>query len=62
MAATASAAPSRRPAHSLRRRAQLRRADPVPSGVLGLESTSGRAEREYGLEAGEMLSYRAWMC
>ncbi|MET8952853.1 CU044_5270 family protein [Streptomyces sp. NPDC004533] len=35
--------------------------DPVTGAVLGLESTATRADREYGLKAGEVLSYRAWM-
>ncbi|MFF7188341.1 CU044_5270 family protein [Streptomyces sp. NPDC008222] len=35
--------------------------DPVTGAVLGLESTATRADPEYGLKAGEVLSYSAWM-
>ncbi|MFI6273748.1 CU044_5270 family protein [Streptomyces sp. NPDC050988] len=35
--------------------------DPVTGAVLGLESTATAADPEYGLEAGDVMDYRAWM-
>ncbi|WP_217206812.1 CU044_5270 family protein [Streptomyces sp. AC550_RSS872] len=35
--------------------------DPVSGAVLGLETTFTEAEPEYGVEAGDVMSYRAWM-
>ncbi|MFF3706184.1 CU044_5270 family protein [Streptomyces phaeochromogenes] len=35
--------------------------DPVTGAVLGLESTATVAEPEYGLKAGDVMDYSAWM-
>ena len=35
--------------------------DPVTGAVLGLESTATAAEPEYGLKAGDVMDYSAWM-
>jgi hypothetical protein len=35
--------------------------DPVTGAVLGLETTFTQAEPEYGVKAGDVMSYSAWM-
>ncbi|WP_031487907.1 CU044_5270 family protein [Streptomyces bicolor] len=35
--------------------------DPATGAVLGLETTFTRAEPEYGVKAGDVMSYSAWM-
>ncbi|MEU4609832.1 CU044_5270 family protein [Streptomyces umbrinus] len=35
--------------------------DPVTGAVLGLESTATAADPEYGLEAGDVMDYSAWI-
>ncbi|MBC2908305.1 CU044_5270 family protein [Streptomyces cupreus] len=35
--------------------------DPATGAVLGLETTFTRAESEYGVKAGDVMSYSAWM-
>ncbi|MEY9996714.1 hypothetical protein ABIE67_008746 [Streptomyces sp. V4I8] len=35
--------------------------DPVTGAVLGLETTFTKAEPEYGVKAGDVMSYSAWM-
>ncbi|KUL21150.1 CU044_5270 family protein [Streptomyces regalis] len=35
--------------------------DPATGAVLGLETTYTKAEPEYGVKAGDVMSYRAWM-
>lgn len=35
--------------------------DPATGAVLGLESTATVAEPEFGLEAGDVMEYSAWM-
>ncbi|MFF1448465.1 CU044_5270 family protein [Streptomyces sp. NPDC058274] len=44
--------------HSVRRMLIL---DPATGAVLGLEDTVTRNDPEYGLEAGDVMSYSAWM-
>ncbi|MFD8304689.1 CU044_5270 family protein [Streptomyces sp. NPDC059690] len=44
--------------HGLRRMLVM---DPVTGAVLGLESVFARAEPEYGVKAGDVMSYSAWM-
>jgi hypothetical protein len=45
-------------AHSTRRMLIV---DPVTGAVLGLEDTVTEDEPEYGVEAGDVMSYSAWM-
>ncbi|WP_406176733.1 CU044_5270 family protein [Streptomyces sp. NBC_00996] len=45
-------------AHSGRRMLIL---DPATGAVLGLEDTVTKADPEYGVKAGDVMSYRAWM-
>jgi hypothetical protein len=35
--------------------------DPATGAVLGMEDTVTKADPEYGLKAGDVMSYRAWM-
>lgn len=35
--------------------------DPATGAVLGLETTFTRAQPEYGVKAGDVMAYRAWM-
>ncbi|MER8008000.1 CU044_5270 family protein [Streptomyces sp. NPDC094149] len=44
--------------HGLRRMLVM---DPVTGAVLGLESVFARAEPAYGVKAGDVMSYSAWM-
>ena len=44
--------------HGLRRMLVM---DPVTGAVLGLESVFARAEPVYGVKAGDVMSYSAWM-
>ncbi|MEU8790482.1 CU044_5270 family protein [Streptomyces sp. NPDC048643] len=45
-------------AHAVRRMLIL---DPATGSVLGLEDTVTRGEREYGVKAGDVMSYSAWL-
>lgn len=44
--------------HAVRRMIVL---DPAGGTVLGLEDTVTRGDREYGVEAGDVMSYAAWL-
>lgn len=35
--------------------------DPATGAVLGLETTFTEAEPEYGVRAGDVMAYSAWM-